>query len=54
MKTGAYSTHGRTPYRVLVVKAGRKESFGIPNRRYEDNIKMDVREEGVMVRTGFI
>jgi len=34
----------RGVYRVLVGKPGGKRSFGRPRRRWEDNIKMDLRE----------
>jgi hypothetical protein len=34
----------------LVRKLQEKESFGRPRRRYEDNIKMDLRGIGSLVR----
>ena len=37
---------GRGIYRVLVGKPEGKRPLGIPRRRWEDNIKMDVREVG--------
>jgi hypothetical protein len=36
----------RGVHRVLVGKPERKGSLGIPRRRWEDNIKMDVQEVG--------
>ena len=36
----------RNPYRVLVGKPERKRPLGRPRRRWEDNIKMDLREVG--------
>ena len=36
----------RSAYRVLVGKPERKRSLGRPRRRWEDNIKMDLREVG--------
>jgi hypothetical protein len=38
---------GRGIYRVLVVKAEAKRPLGRPRRRWEDNIKMDLREIGI-------
>ena len=42
----ARSTYGerRCTYRVLVGKTGRKKSFGRPRRRWENNIKTDLKE----------
>jgi hypothetical protein len=37
---------GRGVYRVLVGKPEGKRSLGRPRRRWEDNIKMDLQEEG--------
>ena len=37
---------GRVVHRVLVVKPEGKSSLGRPRRRWEDNIKMDLREVG--------
>ena len=34
----------RNAYRVLVEKPERKRSLGRPRHRWEDNIKMDLRE----------
>jgi hypothetical protein len=44
----ACSTHGekRDAYRILVGKPEGKRSLGIPRNRWEDNIKMDLREIG--------
>ena len=36
----------RNTYRVLVGKPEGKKPFGRPRRRWEDNIKMDLREVG--------
>jgi hypothetical protein len=33
-------------YRILVRKPERKRSLGRPRRRWEDNMKMDLREVG--------
>jgi hypothetical protein len=37
---------GRNVYRVLVGKPERKSPLGRPRRRWEDGIKMDLREIG--------
>jgi len=37
----------RGVHRVLVGKPGGKRPLGRPRRRWEDNIKMDLREVGV-------
>jgi hypothetical protein len=44
----ACSTHGkkRNAYRILVEKPERKRPLGRPRRRWEVNIKMDLREIG--------
>jgi hypothetical protein len=44
----ACSTHGVTwnAYRVFMGKAERKRPLGRPRRRWENNIKMDLREIG--------
>jgi len=42
---GAYG-EGRGVHRVLVGKPERKRPLGRPRRRWEDNIKMDLREVG--------
>ena len=39
-------------YRVLVGKPEGKSHFGRPRRRWEDNIKMDLKEVGCGVWTG--
>ena len=36
----------RSVYRVLVGKPEDKSKLGRPRRRWEDNIKMDLQEEG--------
>jgi hypothetical protein len=44
----ACSTHGgkRNAYRVLVGKPEGKRTVGRPRRRWEDNVKMDLRGIG--------
>jgi len=44
-RAGAYG-EGRGVYRVLVGKTEGKSPLGRPRRRWEDNIKMDLREVG--------
>jgi hypothetical protein len=46
--SGACSAYGekRGVYRVLVEKPAGKRQFGRLRRRWEDNIKMDLREVG--------
>ena len=41
-------------YMVLVGKLGGKETFGGPRRRWEDSIKMDLKEVRRGARTGSI
>jgi hypothetical protein len=45
---GACSTHGekRNVYRILVGNPEGKRPLGRPRHRWEDNIRMDVREIG--------
>jgi hypothetical protein len=45
---GECSTNGgkRNAYRILVGKPEGKRPLGRPRRRWEDNIRMDVREIG--------
>jgi hypothetical protein len=38
---------GRVVYRVLVGRTEGKRPLGRPRRRWEDNIKMDLREIGI-------
>jgi hypothetical protein len=38
---------GRGVYRLLVGRPEGKRSLGKPRRRWEDNIKMDLREIGI-------
>jgi hypothetical protein len=38
---------GRSVYRVLLGRPKGKRSLGRPRRRWEDNIKMDLREMGI-------
>jgi hypothetical protein len=44
----ACSTHGETrnAYRILVGKPEEKRPLGRPRRRYENNIRTDLRERG--------
>jgi hypothetical protein len=46
---GTCGTHGggRGVYRVLVGRLEGKRSLGRPRHRWEDNIKMDLREVGI-------
>jgi hypothetical protein len=43
----AHVGEGRRVYRVLVGKTQDKRPLGRPRRRWEDNIKMDLREIGI-------
>jgi len=45
-RAGHVARMGRGVYRVLVGKRERKRSLGIPRRRCEDNIKLDLHEVG--------
>jgi hypothetical protein len=38
---------GRGVYRVLVARSKRNRPLGRPRHRWEDNIKMDLREIGI-------
>jgi hypothetical protein len=38
---------GRGVYTVLVVRPKGKRPLGIPSHRWEDNIKLDLRETGI-------
>jgi hypothetical protein len=38
---------GRGVYRILVGRPEGKRPLGIPRRRWQDNIKMDLRELGI-------
>ena len=44
---------GRGVHRVLVRKPEGKRPLGIPRRRWEDNITMDLEEVGGVVGTGW-
>jgi hypothetical protein len=46
---GTCGTHGeeRSVCRVLVVRSAGKRPLGRPRRRWEDNIKLDLREIGI-------
>jgi hypothetical protein len=43
----AHMGEGRGVYRVLVGRSEGKRPLGRPRRRWEDNIKMDLREKGI-------
>jgi hypothetical protein len=43
----AWRGEGRGVYRVLVGRPEGKRPLGRPRRRWEDNIKMDLRETGI-------
>jgi hypothetical protein len=53
---GIYGTHGegRGVYRVLVGRTEEKRPWERPRDRWEDNIKMDLREKRSMGRTEFV
>jgi hypothetical protein len=44
---------GRGVYRVLIGRPEGKRPLGRPRRRWEDDIKINLREIGSMGRTGF-
>jgi hypothetical protein len=46
---GAYGTHGRGEkvHKVLVGKSEGKRPLGRPRRRWEDGVRMDLREIGL-------
>ena len=44
---------GRGLHKVLVGKTEGKRPLGRPRRRWEDNIKMDLREVGEVVGSGW-
>jgi hypothetical protein len=44
----------RGAYRALVGKSEGRRPLGRPRRRWEDNIKMDLREVGCGAQTGLI
>jgi hypothetical protein len=43
---GACSTQGRSAFTALVREPERKRPLGRPRYRWEDNIRMDLREIG--------
>jgi hypothetical protein len=45
----AHMGEGRGPYKVLVGRPKGKRPLGRPRHRWEDNIKMDIREIGINV-----
>jgi len=57
-KGGSRSTHGRDEkckqYNILAAKSEGKSPFGRPKRRWDDNIRMDLREIGWEGVIGFI
>jgi hypothetical protein len=56
MRWTGHVTHmgeDRGGHRVLVGKPEGKRSLGRPRRQWEDNIKMDLREVGGVVGTGW-
>jgi hypothetical protein len=44
---------GRGVYRILVARPEEKRPLGRPRHRWEDNIKMDLRQVGI-IRTDWI
>jgi hypothetical protein len=46
--------NGRDTYRIFVGKHEWKNPFPIPKRRQKNNIKIDLKENGMRVWTGFI
>jgi len=49
----AYMREGRGVYRVMVGEAQREETSGKTMHRWEDNIKLDLREIGINVANWF-
>jgi hypothetical protein len=47
----AHTGEGRGVYRVLVGRSEGKRPMGRPRHRWEDNIKVDLREKGLMGQT---
>ena len=41
---------GRNAFKILTGKTSGKKPLGVPRRRWEDNIRMDVKEIGVNTR----
>ena len=41
---------GRSAFKILTGKPTRKIPFGKPRRRWEDNIRMDLKEIGINMR----
>jgi hypothetical protein len=49
----ARKEEGKVVYRILVGRPEGKKTLGRSRRRWEDNIKSDLRERGIDGRTGF-
>ena len=45
---------GRSAFKILTGKPTGKRPMGMPRRRWEDNIKMDLQEIGINAGIGFI
>jgi hypothetical protein len=43
---------GRSAFEILTVMPARKRPSGRPRRRWEDNIRMDLKEIGINTRKG--
>ena len=41
---------GRSAFKILTVTPARKRSLGRPRHRWEDNIRMDLKEIGINMR----
>ena len=46
----ARTEEGRSAFKILTRKATRKRLLGRPRHRWEDNIKMDLKEIGINTR----
>ena len=44
---------GRSAFKIVTGKPTRKKSLGRPRSRWEDNIKIQLREKGVNISNGF-
>ena len=45
---------GRSPFKILTGKPTGNTALGRPSHRWEDNIKMDLKETGIIQETGLI